>query len=131
MLQAAAGEAGFAAPLFLPASGYRSRKQQEALWEKGLKKHGPDKVSTYVARPGSSAHETGRAVDLHLGYGIDSDNEEKIRASEDQFAFLPRVRATRQLLPEVDALGDFDALFEKLDDLEELCVVGLGDLAAG
>ncbi|MCA9576148.1 MAG: hypothetical protein R3B40_11100 [Polyangiales bacterium] len=53
--------------------------------------------------------------------------EEKIRASEDQFAFLPRVRATRQLLPEVDALGDFDALFEKLDDLEELCVVGLGD----
>mgnify|MGYP002134782791 FL=1 len=38
-------------------------------------------MSTYVARPGSSAHETGRAVDLHLGYGIDSDNEEKIRAS--------------------------------------------------
>jgi hypothetical protein len=52
---------------------------------------------------------------------------EKIRTSEDQFAFLPRVRATRQLLPEVDALGDFDALFERLDDLEELCVVGLGD----
>ena len=53
--------------------------------------------------------------------------EEKIRASEDPFAFLPRVRATRQLLPEVDALGQFDLLFEKLDDLEELCVVGLGE----
>lgn len=53
--------------------------------------------------------------------------EEKIRPSEDKFAFLPRVRATRQLLPEVDALGEFDLLFERLDDLEEMCVVGLGD----
>lgn len=80
-LQQEAHQAGFLEPIFLPASGYRTRAKQEELWTLGLAKHGAEKVSTYVARPGRSAHETGRAVDLYLGYGIDSDNETKIRAS--------------------------------------------------
>lgn len=52
--------------------------------------------------------------------------EEKIRESEDQYAFLPRVRGIQRVLPEVDALGDFDALVSRLDVLEEACVTDLG-----
>lgn len=52
--------------------------------------------------------------------------EEKIAESEDKYAFLPRVRGIQRILPEVDALGDFDALVRRLDALEETCVTDLG-----
>ena len=52
--------------------------------------------------------------------------EEKIRVSEDKYAFLPRVRAMQKLLPEVDALGDFDSIVRRLDSLEEVSATDLG-----
>ena len=77
-LQQEARAAGFAAPLFLPVSGYRTRAEQEDLWAHAVARHGADKASLYVAHPGSSAHETGRAADLWLGLPIDSDNQEAL-----------------------------------------------------
>lgn len=52
--------------------------------------------------------------------------EQKVRESEDRYAFLPRVRAMQRVLPEVDALGDFDSLVRRLDVLEETCASDLG-----
>lgn len=52
--------------------------------------------------------------------------EEKVRVSEDKYAFLPRVRSMQKLLPEVDALGDFDAIVRRLETLEEICAADLG-----
>jgi hypothetical protein len=53
--------------------------------------------------------------------------EEKVRASTDKFAFLPRVRAMLKVLPEVDALGDFDDVVRRLEQLEQLCAEQLDE----
>jgi hypothetical protein len=53
--------------------------------------------------------------------------EEKVRASTDKFAFLPRVRALLKVLPEVDALGDFDDVVQRLEQLEQLCAAQLDE----
>ncbi|HEX6289290.1 MAG TPA: peptidoglycan-binding protein [Herpetosiphonaceae bacterium] len=67
-LVSAARADGIADPLLLPVSGYRSPETQETLWQNALKKYGsPDKARTWVAPPGNSAHQTGRAIDFYLG----------------------------------------------------------------
>ncbi len=53
--------------------------------------------------------------------------EKKVEASTDKFAFLGRIRALLKLLPEVDALGDFDSLFHRLEQLEAICATELGE----
>src|SRR5690606_14301484 len=53
--------------------------------------------------------------------------EEKVTASTDRFTFLPRVRALLKVLPEVDALGDFDLVVHRLEGLEALCATELDD----
>lgn len=74
--------AGIKAPLLLPASGYRSSKRQAKLWEQAVKKYGsPQEARRWVAPPGHSAHQSGRAVDLWLGLGISSKNVQKMRAT--------------------------------------------------
>ena len=75
--------AGFAAPLLMPVSGYRSKEHQARLWEKALKKAGGNakEARKWVAPPGGSAHQSGRAVDLWLGYGISSKNVAAMRRS--------------------------------------------------
>lgn len=50
----------------VPVSGWRSHQEQQAIWNQSLADHGPDFTRTYVARPGSSEHETGLAIDLGL-----------------------------------------------------------------
>jgi D-alanyl-D-alanine carboxypeptidase/Putative Flp pilus-assembly TadE/G-like len=46
-------------------SGLRSTGRQTELWNAALLKHGdPEVADNWVARPGSSRHETGLAVDL-------------------------------------------------------------------
>lgn len=46
-------------------SGFRSPQQQQALWQQALKKYGdPEIADNWVARPGTSHHEMGFAVDL-------------------------------------------------------------------
>jgi LAS superfamily LD-carboxypeptidase LdcB len=73
---------GMEAPLLLPVSGYRSPEEQEWLWQGALAKYGdPEVACIWVARPGTSAHQSGRAVDLHLGYPIESEYVEELRRS--------------------------------------------------
>ncbi|MES1241873.1 MAG: D-alanyl-D-alanine carboxypeptidase family protein [Acidobacteriota bacterium] len=80
MVRAARAE-GIADPLLLPVSGYRSAATQARLWEAALAKAGGNaqEARKWVAPPGSSAHQSGRAVDLHLGYGISSKNVAAMR----------------------------------------------------
>jgi D-alanyl-D-alanine carboxypeptidase len=79
-LVAEAGTAGIKSPLLLPISGYRSSKRQSELWQIALKKYGSaQKARRWVAPPGHSAHHSGRAIDLWLGFGIGSNNIQKMR----------------------------------------------------
>ena len=50
----------------LPVSGWRSRQEQQAIWDETMEKEGPVFTQQYVARPGCSEHETGLAIDLGL-----------------------------------------------------------------
>jgi D-alanyl-D-alanine carboxypeptidase len=46
-------------------SGWRSRRYQEQLFDEAVTKHGSAReAARWVARPGTSAHESGAAVDL-------------------------------------------------------------------
>ena len=79
-LTAAARGAGHAAPVFLPVSGYRTVEEQAWLWEGALAKYGdPEIACQWVARPGTSAHQSGRAIDLHLGDPIESEYAPRMR----------------------------------------------------
>lgn len=50
----------------LPVSGWRSRAQQQEIWEDTLASQGETFARQYVALPGCSEHETGLAMDLAL-----------------------------------------------------------------
>lgn len=51
-------------PLYVN-SGWRSREYQEYLFDEAVSKYGSEKAATrWVARPGTSSHETGDAVDV-------------------------------------------------------------------
>jgi hypothetical protein len=80
MIRAARAD-GIAAPLLLPVSGYRSAATQARLWKNALAKAGGDaqEARKWVAPPGKSAHQSGRAVDLYLGYGISSKHVAAMR----------------------------------------------------
>ena len=45
-------------------SGWRSRAEQQKLWDDSMAEHGEAFTRSYVARPGCSEHETGLAIDL-------------------------------------------------------------------
>lgn len=76
--------------LFKIVSDYRSVTEQKGLWKKKcdkLAKSHPDwteekieeEARQWVAKPGGSAHHTGRAVDLYMGWSIGSGNAKEIR----------------------------------------------------
>jgi len=95
-LTAAARLDGHAAPLFLPVSGYRSVDEQAWLWKGALVKYGdPEVAERWVARPGTSAHQSGRAVDCHLGDPIESEYVEAMR----------QTAAYRWLVDQAEAFG--------------------------
>lgn len=80
-LMAAAREDGIEAPLLVPVSGYRSPEEQDWLWRGALEKYGdPEEACRWVARPGTSTHQTGRAIDCHLGSPIESEYVDLMRA---------------------------------------------------
>ena len=73
---------GHEAPLLLPVSGYRTVEEQAWLWEGALAKYGdPEVACLWVARPGTSAHQSGRAIDCHLGYDIESEHVDALRVT--------------------------------------------------
>lgn len=81
-LVAGARADGHGAPLLLPVSGYRSVEEQAWLWDGALAKYGdPEVACLWVARPGTSAHQSGRAVDCHLGDPIESEYADRMRAT--------------------------------------------------
>lgn len=47
-------------------SGYRTRKEQEEIWDDSVRENGLEFTKKYVAKPGCSEHETGLAIDLGL-----------------------------------------------------------------
>ena len=48
----------------VPVSGWRSQREQQAIWDDTIKKEGPAFTRQYVALPGCSEHQTGLAIDL-------------------------------------------------------------------
>ena len=50
----------------VPVSGWRSREEQQAIWDDTLAKEGEEFTRQYVALPGCSEHQTGLAIDLGL-----------------------------------------------------------------
>jgi LAS superfamily LD-carboxypeptidase LdcB len=98
LTDAARGD-GVGEPLLAPVSGYRSPVEQEWLWQEALGKYGdPEVACLWVARPGTSAHQSGRAVDCHLGAPIESEYVDWLReqpawhwlvANARRFGFYP------------------------------------------
>jgi D-alanyl-D-alanine dipeptidase len=95
----AARAGGIATPLLLPVSGYRSVASQQVLWKAALAKYGSEaEARKWVAKPGGSAHHSGRAVDCWLGTATNSENVGKQRqtaawkwlvANAERFGFYP------------------------------------------
>lgn len=52
--------------VIVPVSGWRSREEQQAIWDDTLAKEGEAFTRQYVALPGCSEHQTGLAIDLGL-----------------------------------------------------------------
>lgn len=50
----------------LPVSGWRSRQEQQEIWDSTLRERGETYTHQFVALPGHSEHETGLAIDLAL-----------------------------------------------------------------
>lgn len=95
---AAARADGIAAPLLLPVSGYRSTTKQAALWQQAVTRYGPQEAHRWVAPPGSSAHQSGRALDLYVGSPISSRYVDAMRrqpawhwlhVNAERFGFYP------------------------------------------
>jgi hypothetical protein len=98
----AARRDGIREPLLLPVSGYRDPEYQKSLWLAALRKYGtPERARQWVAPPGASAHQTGRAIDFYLGGRNSSSNVGRLRrlpayrwlaTNAFRFGFYPYVR---------------------------------------
>jgi LAS superfamily LD-carboxypeptidase LdcB len=90
---------GLAEPLLLPVSGYRSRARQQKIWDRAMAKYGSERAARkWVAPPGKSAHQSGRAVDCYLGTAVGSEHVNRQRRTAawawlvehaEQFGFYP------------------------------------------
>lgn len=58
-IQAIGGEAAI-----VPVSGWRSQREQQAIWDETWEREGEIFTRQYVALPGCSEHQTGLAIDL-------------------------------------------------------------------
>jgi hypothetical protein len=64
-LRRAASDAARDEVVMFVTSGWRSRKYQEQLFRQAVSKYGSnEKAARFVATPGTSAHESGNAVDI-------------------------------------------------------------------
>lgn len=93
---------GITSPLLLPLSGFRDPKRQEAIWRVALNRYGSAaEARKWVAPPGSSAHQSGRAIDFNIGLPISSKNATRMRSlsvyrwlvtNAERFGFYPYER---------------------------------------
>ncbi|MFN0109458.1 MAG: D-alanyl-D-alanine carboxypeptidase family protein [Blastocatellia bacterium] len=100
-LVCAARADGIKHPQLLPTgslSGFRTPKQQASLRSSSEAKHGSQNIGKWVAKPGSSAHQTGRAIDFYLGIPNGRRNVARLRqtpaykwmvANAHRFGFYP------------------------------------------
>lgn len=65
MLTGALGRIGALGDI-VPVSGWRSRREQQEIWDSTMAESGGEFTRKYVALPGCSEHETGLAIDLAL-----------------------------------------------------------------
>jgi len=79
---------GLRSPLLLPVSGFRTSKRQEELWSQAVKRYRSEEAARrWVAKPGQSAHHSGRAIDCWLGTPTDSKNV-RLQRDSDAWAWL-------------------------------------------
>jgi len=79
-LVSAARADGLREPLLLPTSGFRDPQHQERLWRAALERYGsPQEARKWVAPPGGSAHQSGRAIDFYVGGKNSSRNVAHLR----------------------------------------------------
>ena len=79
MINAARAD-GLAEPLLRPVSGFRDPARQAQLWQQALARYGsPQEARKWVAPPGGSAHQSGRAIDFYLGGRNASNNVAQLR----------------------------------------------------
>ena len=78
-LIAAARADGIEAPLLLPTSGYRPTSQQQATWERAVRRYGSESAARkWVCKPSPTCpHLSGLAADLWLGSGASSANVQR------------------------------------------------------
>lgn len=100
-LVCAARADGLKPPLLLPTgslSGFRSPQLQASLRRSSEAMHGSQDLGTWVAPPGSSAHQSGRAIDFYLGIANLRRNVTRLRqtsaykwmiANAHRFGFYP------------------------------------------
>jgi lysozyme len=117
-LVSAARANGIREPLLLPVSGYRSPEHQERLWRDALARYGSaEEARKWVAPPGGSAHQTGRAIDFYLGDRNSSSNVARLRmlpaykwlvANAARFGFYPYEREPWHWEYNPPATGQFE-----------------------
>ena len=101
-LVCAARADGIKHPQLLPTggrSGFRDPQQQAAAWKRALERYKSEKVANrWVAKPGFSAHQSGRAIDFYLGLANGSGNVAKLiqtpaykwmKVNANRFGFYP------------------------------------------
>ncbi len=84
-LVCAARANGIKHPQLLPTgslSGFRTPKQQANLRSSSAARHGSQDIGKWVAKPGSSAHQTGRAIDFYLGMRNSRQNVTRLRQTQ-------------------------------------------------
>ncbi|WP_343208332.1 D-alanyl-D-alanine carboxypeptidase family protein [Anaerolentibacter hominis] len=76
----------------VPVSGYRSREEQETIYEESLQENGKEFTMKYVALPDHSEHQTGLAIDL-------GKKEETIDFIRPEFPYTGICQTFRKLAP--------------------------------
>ncbi|AKG05038.1 D-alanyl-D-alanine carboxypeptidase [Salimicrobium jeotgali] len=80
------------------ASGYRSYERQKAIYENSVAENGREYANRYSAKPGTSEHQTGLAMDVtsaEMGFGLDESfvNTEEgqwLKENAHRFGFVIR-----------------------------------------
>lgn len=93
-------------------SGYRTRREQEEIWDNSVRENGLEFTKKYVAKPGCSEHETGLAIDLGLkAEEIDFIRPafpyegicQKFREKAADYGFIERYQRSKEMVTGISA----------------------------
>ena len=100
----------------VPVSGWRSRQEQQAIWDDTTRQEGEDFTRKYVALPGCSEHQTGLAIDLgaaaeHIGSLVGVDEVIAEVLPEEKAGVVERLQSQgRKVMMVGDGINDAPAL---------------------